>query len=76
MLLAEALGDQEFRQRVKIYATDVDEEALAQARQGSYTAAQVEDVPEGSCKYFERGGRALRLPDRTCAARSSSAATT
>src|SRR4051794_29511191 len=32
MLLAEALGPDDFRQRVKIYATDVDEEALAQAR--------------------------------------------
>ena len=31
MLLAEALGPDEFRERVKIYATDVDEEALAQA---------------------------------------------
>src|SRR5215470_15945605 len=40
MLLAEAMGSQDFIQRVKIYATDVDEEALAQARQGSYTAAQ------------------------------------
>lgn len=32
MLLAEALGEEGFRERVKVYATDVDEEALAQAR--------------------------------------------
>jgi two-component system CheB/CheR fusion protein len=57
MLLAEALGDQELRRRVKIYATDVDDQALAQGRQGSYTAAQVEGVPqELVAKYFEPVG--------------------
>jgi two-component system CheB/CheR fusion protein len=58
MLLAEAIGgDQEFRQRVKIYATDVDDEALAQARQGSYTAAEVDGIPPPLLeKYFERSG--------------------
>ena len=40
MVLAEALGLESFRQRVKIYATDVDEEALVQARQASYSAAR------------------------------------
>jgi two-component system CheB/CheR fusion protein len=55
ILLAEAVGDQEFRHRVKIYATDADEEALAQARLGSYTAAQVEDVPAAlRDRYFEK----------------------
>src|ERR687886_710044 len=33
MVLADALGPDQFRDRVKIYATDVDEDALAQARQ-------------------------------------------
>jgi two-component system, chemotaxis family, CheB/CheR fusion protein len=65
ILLAEALGDDEFRQRVKIYATDADEEALAQARQGSYSAAQVEDVPEAlRARYFEQvGERFVFRPD-------------
>ena len=66
MLLAEALGDQKFRQRVKIYATDVDEEALAQARQGSYTAAQLAEVPEElRSRYFEKnhGERFVFRPD-------------
>jgi len=65
MLLAEKVGDQQFRQRVKIYATDVDEEALAQARQGSYSAAQVENLPEGLlAKYFEPAGdRFIFRPD-------------
>ncbi|WP_445168790.1 CheR family methyltransferase [Mycolicibacterium sp. Dal123E01] len=54
MLLAEALGPEEFRQRVKIYATDVDEEALAEARAASYEAKAVESVPpELLSKYFE-----------------------
>ncbi|HEY0511040.1 MAG TPA: CheR family methyltransferase [Thermoanaerobaculia bacterium] len=57
ILLADALGDQEFRRRVKIYATDVDEEALAQARQGSYPAAQLAEVPEELVeRYFEKAG--------------------
>ena len=33
-----ALGAEDFRQRVKIYATDVDEQALAEARAASYDA--------------------------------------
>jgi two-component system CheB/CheR fusion protein len=45
------------RERVKIYATDVDEEALTQARQACYTAKQVEGVPpELLERYFERNG--------------------
>jgi two-component system CheB/CheR fusion protein len=46
MVFAEALGPEEFTSRVKIYATDVDEDALTQARQGSYDAKEVADVPE------------------------------
>ena len=59
MLFAEALGDDAFRQRVKIYATDIDEEALAQARQAGYTERQIEAVaPALREKYFDQhGGR-------------------
>ncbi len=54
MVLAEALEPEEFRQRIKIYATDVDEEALAVARQATYTAKILEAVPEDlRKKYFE-----------------------
>src|SRR5829696_4717253 len=57
MLLAEALGPEAFRKRVKIYATDVDEEALAIARQGQYRLAQMTSVPPSLlAKYFERNG--------------------
>ena len=55
MLLAEAVGPEQFRDRVKIYGTDVDEEALNQARLGSYDSRAVEEVPpELLDKYFDR----------------------
>jgi two-component system CheB/CheR fusion protein len=55
MLFAEALGLAEFCDRVKIYATDLDEEALRSARQATYSAREVEDVPSELLeKYFER----------------------
>ena len=55
MVLVEALGEEAFRNRVKIYATDVDEDALAQGRHASYEAKEVEPVPEPLReKYFER----------------------
>src|SRR5215218_5379637 len=54
MVFAEALGVEEFRNRVKVYATDVDEEALAEARAATYTSKSVEAVPERLReKYFE-----------------------
>jgi len=57
MILAEALGDNAFHDRVKIYATDVDEEALNQARKACYTAKQLEPVPPvWRKKYFEQSG--------------------
>jgi two-component system, chemotaxis family, CheB/CheR fusion protein len=57
MVTAETLGLEAVRERVKIYATDVDEEALAQARQARYTAKQIEGVPpELLDRYFERNG--------------------
>jgi len=57
MVLLEALGPQAFEQRVKIFATDVDEEALAIARAASYTEQQVEGVPKPLLeKYFHRAG--------------------
>jgi two-component system CheB/CheR fusion protein len=54
ILMAEAVGRETFCQRVKIYATDVDEHALGQARLGSYSAADLAAVdPELVKKYFE-----------------------
>lgn len=55
MLFAEALGVQDFCERVKIYATDLDEEALRAARQATYAPRDIEGVPpELLEKYFER----------------------
>src|SRR5438105_2338833 len=63
MVFAEALGDEDFHRRVKIYATDVDDDALGIGRRAAYTADQLEPVPEELReKYFEtaNGGFAFR----------------
>jgi two-component system CheB/CheR fusion protein len=55
MLLAEALPTHEFRTRVKIYATDADEAALATGRHASFPSASLDAVPEPLReRYFER----------------------
>ena len=57
MLLCEALGASEYRQRTKIYATDVDDDALTRARQGRAEAKDLEEVPAALReKYFEAEG--------------------
>jgi two-component system CheB/CheR fusion protein len=57
MLLAEQLGIDEFRNRVKIYATDVDDGALGTARLAGYSEHEVEGVgPERLAIFFERQG--------------------
>jgi two-component system CheB/CheR fusion protein len=62
MLLAEALGPDAFQQRVKIYATDVDELALAEARAAWYDAKAVESVPAGYLqRYFEQSDGRYQL---------------
>ncbi len=65
MLLAEALGPDAFRQRVKIYATDIDEHALTEARTASYDAKEVESVPPDLLtRYLEQvNGRYLFRKD-------------
>jgi two-component system CheB/CheR fusion protein len=55
MVLARVMGDADFRARVKIYATDIDEAALEQARSGAYRPRQVEDIPHDALeRFFER----------------------
>jgi two-component system CheB/CheR fusion protein len=57
MMFAESLGIEACAERVKIYATDVDEEALAEARLGTYSPKALENVPpELAEKYFSRSG--------------------
>jgi two-component system CheB/CheR fusion protein len=65
MVLADALGVDAFRRRVKIYATDIDDEALARARQGSYTAKEISGVSDERVeRYFEpTAGRFVFRPE-------------
>ncbi|MFB9879695.1 CheR family methyltransferase [Planobispora siamensis] len=61
--LAEELGLNEFRERVKIYATDLDEKALQVARTAVYTERHLAEMPaELRERYFEpvEGGFAFR----------------
>jgi two-component system CheB/CheR fusion protein len=55
MVLCEALGEEQYRNRVKIYATDIDEDALRVARQATYSARELESLPaELRDRYFTR----------------------
>ena len=57
IVLAETMGIEDFVSRVKIYATDLDEDALAEARAGVYSERQVSEVDkELRRKYFEPAG--------------------
>ncbi len=58
MVWAEVLGVEQFRRRIKIYATDIDEDALAKARQAIYDGKTLEPVPDDlRRKYFEPAGK-------------------
>ncbi len=68
MLLAEQLGPDIVREHVKVYATDLDEDALLEARQATYSARQVQGVPANLLeKYFDRSGDSFRLQSRPAA---------
>jgi two-component system CheB/CheR fusion protein len=57
IMFAEALGLDEALDRVKIYGTDVDEEALREARSGLYPAKSLAMLEPGlRDRYFERNG--------------------
>ncbi|MFD9904425.1 CheR family methyltransferase [Streptomyces sp. NPDC059063] len=57
IMFAEALGIEECINRVKIYGTDVDEEALRDARSALYLPKTLEALPaELREKYFEHNG--------------------
>jgi two-component system, chemotaxis family, CheB/CheR fusion protein len=64
LVLAEAIGVDDVGERVTIYATDVDEEALAQARQATYTRRDLDSVPSALReKYFETSTNRFVLRD-------------
>jgi len=58
VLLADAFGEDRFRQSVKIYATDADNEALAEARHGRYPFTSLDAAfgEDRALRYFERDG--------------------
>ncbi|HAM03190.1 MAG TPA: chemotaxis protein CheR, partial [Acidimicrobiaceae bacterium] len=61
VLLAQVLGDERFRRTVKIYATDVDEEALTQARHARYPTKDVVSAfgePRAE-QFFEAEGASM-----------------
>jgi len=69
MLFAEALGEEGFKSRVKIYATDIDEDALSHAREAVYSSKQLQEVdPALRERYFQaaNGGFAFRNDLRRC----------
>ena len=69
IVLCEVLGVDSVRDRVRIYATDVDEEALERALQGTYTTKEIAAVPEQlQSRYFEQ--RAARWTFRNDLRRS------
>ena len=62
MLLTELLGGDDALRRLKVYGTDIDDDALAQARRATYSARDVEELPSGyRDKYFERAGDCFRV---------------
>lgn len=52
MVIAQIIGREAMRDRVKIYATDVDEEALDQARQATYSAQDLADLTSEQIEQF------------------------
>lgn len=60
MLFLEALKEPEVN--LKVFATDIDDQALEMARQGLYDQAQVTEVPPPMRRrYFEQDGRSFRV---------------
>ena len=57
ILLAETLGDRRDSYQVRIFATDLDEEAIAFARRGLYPPSALSDIdPEVRSRWFVRNG--------------------
>ena len=66
MLLAEAFGGStaQFKNKVQIFATDIDREALHVARQGIYGLSALNDIPsEYAEKYLIRQNDSVRVID-------------
>jgi two-component system, chemotaxis family, CheB/CheR fusion protein len=69
MVFAEALGEDAFKDRVKIYATDIDDDALGKGRHAEYSEKQMQPVPlHLRERYFEQrnGNYVFRSDLRRC----------
>jgi chemotaxis methyl-accepting protein methylase len=69
MVLAEALGTQEFVQRVRIYATDVDQDALDRGRHATYTTESSRESQRSSWSGTSLTPTAAEFSAPTCASR-------
>lgn len=62
MLCAEQISDKVEAPKVQIFATDIDEAAIAQAREGFYTINDLADVsPERLRRFFNKDGDGYRI---------------
>ena len=62
MLLSEHLGEAANNYSIKIYGTDIDEEALTTARHAVYRTEQLKDIPDRLVdRYFTRDGQLYRF---------------
>jgi chemotaxis methyl-accepting protein methylase len=67
ILLIEALGIEQFQQRVRIYGTDVDSDALQQAQRGCYSHRAIATVPPDFLdRYFEYTPNGYRWRHELC----------
>ncbi len=67
MLISEALGgpDVPLKEKVQIFATDIDKDALQVARAGIYSSSALNDIPKGlAAKYLIQHGDGIRVTDR------------
>ena len=62
ILIADALGARAAELDVKIYATDIDDDALSAARRAVFRVDQLKDVPADALeRYFSADGHAYRV---------------
>jgi two-component system, chemotaxis family, CheB/CheR fusion protein len=55
IVFAEAMGEESFKTRVKIYATDIDDDALSKGRHAEFDEKAIQPVPvDLRERYFER----------------------
>lgn len=67
IMVAEALGDELARFKVRIFATDVDDGAVGFARNGVYSRQAIANVPDDLLeRYFESADGEYRVNNRVC----------